>query len=184
MRIISGKYKGRVLTVPKGLPVRPTTDFAKTGLFNILRGRHDLSVLRCLDLFAGTGCISYELASEGCKSIIAIDVSEKCVAFIRKTTELLHETSIQVMRADCFEFLRKTNHRFDLIFADPPFDRTDKAELWKIIRERELLLADGQFILEHQSRERYSELEGYQDTRSYGNVAFSFFANLEAESSQ
>jgi 16S rRNA (guanine966-N2)-methyltransferase len=149
----------------------------------MIRGKYDLGEMRCLDLFAGTGNITFELASEGCPDITSVDVHDKCVSFIRRTSEALGENSVHVFRADVFEFIRKCHSRFDLIFADPPFDLRDKEDLWKIITEKKLLNEEGVFILEHQSREQFSHLDGFRFTRAYGNVSFSFFSNFESDSS-
>ncbi|HEX5003034.1 MAG TPA: RsmD family RNA methyltransferase [Bacteroidia bacterium] len=181
MRIISGKYRGRIIQTPKGLPVRPTTDFARTGLFSILRGRYTFEELKCLDLFSGTGSISLEMASEGCTEITAVDENDKCTLHLRKTVNLLEETGIHVIRSEVQFYLKKCLDTFDLIFADPPFDTANKDAIWKIICERNLLKSNGIFILEHQSRESYSEIRGFSEVRKYGNVAFSFFANFGSE---
>jgi 16S rRNA (guanine966-N2)-methyltransferase len=167
--------------VPKGLPVRPTTDFAKTGLFSILRSRYDLETLRCLDLFSGTGSISLELASEGCKDITAVDSSDKCVGFQKATHASLGESGIKSVRSDVFQWLRRCTWTFDLIFADPPFDAKEKIAIWEAILIRKLLNKNGVFILEHQSRENYEGTTGYGFTRKYGNVAFTFFFNFDPE---
>lgn len=170
-----------MLDTPKGLIVRPTTDFAKTGLFNILRNRFSLEEMKCLDLFAGTGNITFELCSEGSNDVTAIDVSEKCIAYIRKVSATLQEPGIHVMRADVFEFLKRCHTRYDLIFADPPYERKDKSQIHELISSRGLLNPGGVFILEHQSKETFSDLKGFESVRTYGNVAFSFFSNLDAE---
>jgi len=181
LRIISGKYRGRIIQTPKGLPVRPTTDFARTGLFSILRGRYDFDTLKCLDLFSGTGSISLEMASEGCSDITSVDENEKCTGHLKKTVGVLGEKGIHVIRSEVHFFLKKCTDRFDLIFADPPFDTVGKEAIWDSICEKQLLKPNGKFILEHQSRESYSEIKGFSEVRKYGNVAFSFFANFESE---
>lgn len=179
MRIISGKYKGRVIRPPANLPVRPTTDFAKTGLFNILENKINLVNCDCLDLFSGTGSISLELISRGSKYVTAIDQDQKCVVFLRKTSDQLEISNLTAHRSDTMLFLKKTPLHFDLIFADPPFDLNIHMELHQLIMEKKILSRDGVFIMEHSSRVAYSHLTGFSFARKYGNVTFSFFFNLE-----
>lgn len=178
MRIISGTYKGRVIRPPANLPVRPTTDFAKTGLFNILENKFPLEIYDCLDLFSGTGSISLELASRGCKYITSIDQDQKCVVFLRKTTGELGIKNLTAHRSDAITFLKKTPSVFNLIFADPPFDSAIHEELHEIIFGKKLLKPDGVFILEHASRVSFEQLKGFEFSRKYGNVTFSFFFNI------
>ncbi|MDQ3050039.1 MAG: 16S rRNA (guanine(966)-N(2))-methyltransferase RsmD [Bacteroidota bacterium] len=179
MRIISGKYKGRLIRPPGNLPVRPTTDFAKTGLFNILDNKFDLETCECLDLFSGTGSISLELASRGARHITAIDLDQKCVVFLRKTSDELEINNLIAHRSDVMTFLRKTPLHFNLIFADPPFDSKIHIELHQLIFDKNILKPDGVFIMEHASREEFTDLKGFSFSRKYGNVAFSFFYNLD-----
>ena len=139
MRIISGKYKGRHIRPPGNLPVRPTTDFAKTGLFNILEHKLDLESLNCLDLFSGTGGISLELISRGCKHVTAIDQDQKCVVFLRKTAGELGIENLVVHRADAIQYLKKSPGKFDFIFADPPFSSSIHEELVDLVMQKEML---------------------------------------------
>jgi 16S rRNA (guanine966-N2)-methyltransferase len=181
LRIISGKYKGRLIRPPGNLPVRPTTDFAKTGLFNIIDNKFDLESYDCLDLFSGTGSISLELASRGCKHITSIDMDQKCVVFLRKTSEELGIKNLIAHRSDALLFLKKTPMNFNLIFADPPFDLKVHEEMHQLIFEKKLLKPDGVFIMEHSSREVFDQLTGFSYSRKYGNVTFSFFFNLDSQ---
>ena len=182
MRIISGKYKGRLIRPPGNLPVRPTTDFAKTGLFNILDSKFELESYDCLDLFSGTGSISLELASRGCKHITSIDMDQKCVVFLRKTADELGISNLVVHRSDSLLFLKRTPLHFNLVFADPPFDSKLHEALHKLLFENKILKPGGVFIMEHSSRESFETLSGFSYSRKYGNVTFSFFINLESPS--
>lgn len=176
MRIISGKYRGKQLIAPTGLPVRPTTDFAKTGLFNILGNQIDFKAVKLLDLFSGTGCISYEFASRGCENILAVDADQRCVKFIRTTFEQLNITGSEVVRADAFLFLKNCSETFDIIFADPPYDLKGIDRIPQLVNERQLLNTDGVLILEHAS-ELKTDWGEHTVTRKYGHVAFTFFYN-------
>ena len=177
MRIISGKYRGKIITAPADLSVRPTTDFAKTGLFNIINSNYNLSALSVLDLFAGSGSISYEFVSRGCKNLIAIDKNPKCVYFIQQTFEKLNIVQAHATKNDALQYLEKTNQTFDIIFADPPFDLEVIADLHKLIFDKNLLNKKGMFVFEHESSKDYSTLESFEEIRKYGNVSFSFFKN-------
>lgn len=176
MRIISGSHKGKRISAPKGLPVRPTTDFAKEGLFNMLRNNYYLEELDVLDLFAGIGGVSFEFASRGVNSITSVDRHYGCVRFLKKTSEDLG-LGMQVVRSDCLEFLRKTDACFDLIFMDPPYaiELKEVEMLHHTIMDRKLLNADGVLIIEHTKHLDLSKLPGWQDSRKYGGTVFSFF---------
>lgn len=175
MRIISGIYRGKIINAPSDLPVRPTTDFAKTGLFNILNSNYNFPALNVLDLFAGTGNISYEFISRGCKSLIAVDSNNRCAEFIRQTFDKLKTSIAQVKRKDAIQFLNETSNSYDIIFSDPPYDLEIISELHKIIFEKNLLNKNGMFVFEHESSKDYSSLENFTEKRKYGIVAFSFF---------
>ena len=176
MRIIGGKFKGRILKVPSGLPVRPTTDFAKEGLFNILLNKIAYEDLNMLDLFAGTGHISYEFASRGADSVTCVDQNFKCCGFIRTISDELN-LNIQVVKQDVFSFLRSTPNKFNLIFADPPYDLENINEIHQIIIEKQLLISGGWLIIEHGPKTNLEALAGFVEKRKYGNVNFSFFTN-------
>lgn len=174
MRIIGGTHKGRVLKVPHDLELRPTTDFAKEGLFNILANRIDFEETSVLDLFSGTGHISLEFASRGSTNITSVDNNHKCVYFLRTTSDLL-KMSISATKGDVFEFLQKTNLKFDLIFADPPYDLENLPEIHQLVFERGLLNEGGLLIIEHGPKTKLEELPHFKQHRKYGNVNFSFF---------
>jgi 16S rRNA (guanine(966)-N(2))-methyltransferase RsmD len=176
MRIISGIHKGRRLTAPKNLPVRPTTDNAKEALFNILNNRFHFDQLEVLDLFSGTGNISFEFASRGVPGIICVDSHPGCVKFIYKTA---HELSLPIttIRRDVFKYLDGVHTPFDIIFADPPyaFEIAKFEEIVRKIMQNGLLKQDGVLILEHPKQTDLSELPGFEEFRKYGSSVFSFF---------
>ena len=176
MRIISGKHKGRNLTAPKNLPVRPTKDMAKESLFNILSNNYYFPDLKILDLFAGTGNISYEFSSRGVDDVLAIDAHSGCVDFIDKTVTLL-DTNIRTLKSDVFSFLKRNTEKFDIIFADPFYDMdlTDFEKLPQLVFENDLLLEDGVLIIEHSNRTSLAEFTHYKNSRKYGGSVFSFF---------
>lgn len=174
MRIISGTHKGKNIIVPKGLPVRPTTDFAKEGLFNILNNRLDYENTKCLDLFSGTGHISLELASRGSNHITAVDKNIKCVGFLRNTATELN-FKINTVKADVFEFLKQGTVKFDFIFADPPYDLPNIPQIRELVFNNGFLSEGGLLVIEHGAKTTMEELPGFIQRRKYGNVNFSFF---------
>ena len=176
MRIIGGTYKGKQIIAPKNLPVRPTTDFAKEGLFNILNNKVDFEGLMVLDLFCGTGNISLEFASRGAQKIYAIDKHSPCLNFVKDTSKTLKLSSIITDRADVFKYLEKSHSTFDVIFADPPYELENIAEIHDLVFTHNLLNEDGWLIIEHGQRTDLSAKKNYVETRKYGNVHFSFFA--------
>src|SRR5688500_18329993 len=139
MRIISGAFKGRILQAPSNLPVRPTTDFARTGLFNILSSRIDFEDISFLDLFSGTGVISLEMASRGCSNIIAVDSNRNCTQFLQHTISSWKIQGIRVIREDVFKFLHQTNITVDLVFIDPPYALPRLTELPGLISSKNLV---------------------------------------------
>ena len=175
MRIIGGTHRGKQLVAPKNLPVRPTTDFAKEGLFNVLNNKIDFEETTVLDLFCGTGNISLEFASRGAKKIIAIDMHSPCLNFVRDTTKLLKINNVLTERADVFKYLEKCHGTFDLIFADPPYELTNIATIVDLVFQKNLLNEGGYLIIEHGPRTSLADKEFYLETRKYGNVNFSFF---------
>ncbi len=176
MRIISGIHKGRRLVAPKNLPVRPTTDFAKEGIFNILVNRYDFDALVVLDLFSGTGNMSYEFASRGVPQVTSVDGHYNCVKFIKKTSEEL-SLPITPIKADVFKYLDSSHGPYDIIFADPPyaFEMEQFEEMVEKIHQNNLLKPEGIFIIEHPKQTVLSDLPRYQVTRKYGGSMFSFF---------
>ncbi|NAS12099.1 16S rRNA (guanine(966)-N(2))-methyltransferase RsmD [Poritiphilus flavus] len=176
MRIISGKYKGKRILAPRELPVRPTTDMAKEALFNILNNSYYFEDLKVLDLFSGTGNIAYEFASRGCRQIYSVDQDYRCIKFISKTSKTL-DLNIQTIKSDVFKYLKKTDLKFDIIFADPPyrFELNDFANIPELVFSRDLLLPDGTLIIEHSKHTELSELQHFKTARKYGGSVFSFF---------
>lgn len=174
MRIINGTHRGKTITVPRGLPVRPTTDFAKEALFNILNNKVDYESTSFLDLFSGTGHISLELASRGSKNITAVDKNAKCVGFLRGISKELG-FDINTIKADVFGFLKQNKSSYDLIFADPPYDLENIAEISELIFSNSLLSDNGILVVEHGPKTDLSASQGFKQHRKYGNVNFSFF---------
>ncbi|MCF6307794.1 MAG: RsmD family RNA methyltransferase [Flavobacteriaceae bacterium] len=176
MRIISGKYKGKRLMAPKKLPVRPTTDFAKEALFNILTHKIDFDEVSLLDLFSGTGNISFEFASRGTQEITAVDAHYGCVKYINQISDEL-DFSIKTVKSDVFKYLKTTPFTFDIIFADPPYN-LDKSDFETIVSktfERNLLNNEGFLIIEHSKHTDLSKVSHFVDARRYGGSVFSFF---------
>lgn len=176
MRIVSGTLKGKRLTAPKKLPVRPTTDFAKEALFNILNNHYHFSGLQVLDLFSGTGNIAYEFGSRGAEAITSVDAHYECVKFINKTSEEL-DLPITTVKSDVFKYLSAIDTSYDIIFADPPYDFEADAlqKMAELCFEKKLLKEDGVFIIEHSKKLDLSHLEQFTENRKYGNSVFSFF---------
>lgn len=176
MRIISGKFGGRKINPPTKMPyTRPTTDIAKEGLFNILQNRMHLEDIKTLDLFGGTGCISYELASRGASSQIIVEKDPQMAQFIQNNLTMLGVEHALVLRQDVFQFLETSNDKFDFIFAGPPYALGTIDELPKIIVQRGLISDKGYFVLEHTPRNNYEKFEGFSFSRNYGTTIFSFF---------
>lgn len=177
MRIISGKYKGRRITAPKKLPVRPTTDMAKEALFNILNNQYYFEDISVLDLFAGTGSISYEFASRGTEQITCIDQDYGCIMFINKTAEEF-EMPIQAIKSNVYKFLEKAKQKSTVIFADPPyaFSIEQFSKISELVFQNDLLYNDGILIIEHSKHTDLSNLSNYQYSKSYGGNMFSFFS--------
>ena len=175
MRIISGIYKGRRFTPPASLKARPTTDFAKEGLFNVLANEIDIEEAQVLDLFAGSGSISFEFVSRGAGDTTSIEQSFQHGAFIKKTAQELNIKTLSVLKADVFRYIETCNHSYDIIFADPPYSLPQLAEIPNKIMNSALLKPDGLFILEHGKNNTFGEHPNFINTRHYGNVHFSFF---------
>jgi len=155
--------------------VRPTTDFAKEGLFNILSNGYDFSSIDVLDLFSGSGSIAYEFASRGCLLVHAVEIEPRHVSFIRATAGKMGFRQLRVIRCDVFHFLAICKHRYDIIFADPPYELLKINEIPDLVLGRDILKPDGILILEHSQRNDFSGHEHLFDHRNYGNVHFSFF---------
>ncbi|MFM7015948.1 MAG: RsmD family RNA methyltransferase [Bacteroidota bacterium] len=176
MRIISGQFKGKKLIAPSNLPVRPTTDYAKTGLFNILNNYYSFDQVVVMDLYAGTGNLSFEFASRGCKHILAIDKDVHCCAYMNKTAQQLNVSSyFRILQSDVLTYLKNCKQKSDIIIADPPYAETPASELVAIVFDQQLLNNNGVFILEHSSDIDFSQLPHFLETRKYGFVSFTFF---------
>ena len=176
MRIISGKHKGKRISAPKNLPVRPTTDMAKESLFNILNNHYYFENLEVIDLFCGTGNISYEFASRGAKSIYSIDKHFGCVKYVHNTAKEL-ELDINTYKSDVYKFLEKTALKADIIFADPPYNFVTEQfiKIANITFDRNILNEDGLLIIEHSKHTELSDHPNYSYSKRYGGNVFSFF---------
>ncbi len=179
MRIISGTYRGKQIHPPRNFKARPTTDFAKEGLFNILSNNFDYENCEVLDLFSGTGSISYEFASRGAKSVFSVEADTGHFRFIRQTAEQLGFDRINVVRGDAFSFIRRPFQSFDIIFADPPYDLQGIDMLPDEIFKTNILIPGGWFILEHGSRLSFTAHPFFSQHRAYGSVNFSVFLQPE-----
>ena len=176
MRIISGQYKGKRLTAPKSLPVRPTTDFAKEALFNILNHRIDFNDVKLLDLFAGTGNISYEFASRGTQEITCVDADFGCIKFISKTAVEL-SFPIRAIKSDVYKYVTTTATAFDVVFADPPYAFTVEQmdSLVQSLYLNNRISEEGMLIIEHTKHIDLSAIVNFSEARKYGGSVFSFF---------
>ena len=177
MRIVSGKYGRRRFQIPASFNARPTTDFAKENLFNVLGNIVEWDELDALDLFAGTGSISFEMLSRGCRSVTAVELNYKHAAFIEKVSKELQTGDLILIRGDALRYLSSTAHSsFDLIFADPPYDLPELPKLPKLVLNGSLLREGGIFILEHPKNHNFSTFPYFSQQRVYGSVNFSFFS--------
>ena len=176
MRIISGKWGGRRISPPTNMPhTRPTTDIAKEGLFNILQNRMNFEGIKTLDLFGGTGCISYELASRGAADLTIVEKDNTMHAFINKNLTMLGAENAKVLKMDVFSYLNTAADQFNFIFAGPPYALGSIDELPKIIVAKKLIAPKGFFVLEHTPRNQYEKFDGFSFMRNYGSTLFSFF---------
>jgi 16S rRNA (guanine966-N2)-methyltransferase len=176
MRIISGEYGRRRITPPANMPhTRPTTDIAKEGLFNIISNNLDIEELKTLDLFGGTGSISYELASRGAKDLTVVEKDSKMYEFIKKTAVELKLENFKVLKGDVFRFIEQCTDKFDFIFAGPPYALGNIDDLPRLIFDKQLLNNKGWFVLEHTPRNDYKKFPFYTTERNYGTTVFSIF---------
>ncbi|MDR0863816.1 MAG: RsmD family RNA methyltransferase [Candidatus Symbiothrix sp.] len=175
MRIISGKYKSRRFDVPKSFKARPTTDFAKENLFNVIANLIDLENTVALDLFAGTGSISFELLSHGCKEVVCVEKDPAHYAFIKKVKAELKDDRLVTIKGDAFKFIESCKQSFDFIFADPPYALKELDRIPKMILSNELMKEDGVFVMEHPKEYDFSTLPCFSQKRVYGAVNFSIF---------
>lgn len=178
MRIISGQFKSRKIVAPKNLPVRPTTDMAKESLFNILNNTYYFDEISVLDIFAGTGNVSYEFASRGTTNILCVDQHFGCIKFINQTAEKF-EMPIETLKSDVFKFLENTNSKFDIIFADPPYNFSQEQfeRIPELVFNKALLHQGGVLIVEHSKHTNLSDISNFNISKSYGGNVFSFFKN-------
>ncbi len=176
MRIIGGEHGRRRINPPANMPhTRPTTDVAKEGLFNIISNNLDIEELKTLDLFGGTGSISYELASRGAKDLTIVEKDAKMFEFIKKTANELKLDNFKVSKVDVFKFIDLCTEKFDFIFAGPPYALGNIDDLPKLIFEKHLLNTKGWFVLEHTPRNDYKKFPFYTTERNYGTTIFSIF---------
>ncbi len=174
MRIIRGKYKGKRLQAPKVIKARPTTDFAKEALFNVLENDYEFDGLEVLDLFAGIGSISFEFASRGAKRVDSVDIALQSIKYINKIANDL-SMPIRAFKYDAFTYLKKPHYKYDIIFADPPYGMEGLDKIPALVFEKEILKEHGMLIVEHDKKTDLSNHPNYIKTRPYGKVNFSFF---------
>lgn len=175
MRIITGTYKGRHFDIPKTFKARPTTDFAKENIFNVLNGYIDLDGARALDLFSGTGGISMELVSRGCATVVSVEADKEHHAFIRQCLAKLGTDRCIPIRGDAFRFIKGCKGSFDLIFADPPYALPDLRKIPALVLDRGILAPGGLFVFEHGKSDDFSAHPRFVERRTYGSVNFSIF---------
>ena len=179
MRIIGGKYKGRVIEIKRNFHARPTTDFAREGLFNILSNIFDFTDLSILDLFGGTGSISFEFASRGCTSVDIVEIDIHALRSIQSTVSHLGLTGINIIRADVFRYIKSCHRKYNIVFADPPYSLKSIPEIPALIFNSDLLAKNGLFILEHPKNFDFANDQHFYEHRRYGNVHFTFFREKE-----
>ena len=182
MRIISGYHKGRRIIAPKKLPARPTTDRAKEALFNIISNQYDFKLIDVLDLFSGTGNISYEFCSRGVNNIHSVDKNKNCIKFIANTSVKLN-MPIQIKCIDVFKYLINSSDKYDIIFADPPYNigESELKKLVNLIINSGLIKKGGVCIVEHSKHESLSKMKNFIELRTYGSSSFSFFKEKKAD---
>lgn len=181
MRIIGGRFKARRFHPPDNIPTRPTTDFAKQGLFNVIDNYFNFENLVVLDLFAGTGSISYEFASRGCTDITSVEIFPRCADFIRKTSRELGLSNHQIIQMDVFQFMATARRKYDIIFAGPPYPLENLAQIPDHIFSHQLVEGNGWFVLEHNPQHDFQQHPHYVKQKEYGTTIFSIFANEPAK---
>jgi 16S rRNA (guanine966-N2)-methyltransferase len=181
VRIVSGKFKGRTIIAPGNLSARPTTDFAKEGLFNILYNNFYFEEVKVLDLFAGTGNITYEFVSRGVEDVICIEGSAASARFIKETADKLAPGKVRVLNMEVSRFLKNCKEQFDIIFADPPYEMPDIDKVVQQVFELNLLKPGGWLALEHSVKLKFTDHPHFVEQRHYGKVNFSFFYKKEEE---
>lgn len=183
MRIVAGELRGRRLNPPSNIDLRPTTDFAKESLFNILRNRVDFEHSLVLDLFCGTGGISFEFISRGARQVTSVDINPKCVAFIEKTKQQFKVDNLYALRQDAFVYLGRCKLHYDVVFADPPYDMKNFDLVPKLVL-KSMLKPGGLFVLEHSKEHSYKDNPYFVEQRHYGKVNFTFFSLPEQQDKQ
>jgi 16S rRNA (guanine(966)-N(2))-methyltransferase RsmD len=176
MKIISGRLKGRVIRPPSNLRARPTTDFAKESIFNVLANTVDFETIDVLDLFAGTGSVSYEFASRGARSVTSVEINAVHYDFIRKCAASFGLDNLHPVKANAFLYLRSVSKRYDVIFSDAPYDLKGSEEVIELVFARGLLVEGGRLVFEHSAGTDFSAHPNFLEHRSYGSVNFSIFA--------
>ena len=175
MRIISGKYGRRRFEVPKNITARPTTDFARENIFNVLENLEGFEGKSACDLFAGTGAVSFEFLSRGCEYVTAVEKAPVQVSFIKKVADLLGDTALHLVRGDVFRFIEEDVRAYDYVFADPPYDHPRFDEIPELILNSKLVKSGTIVIIEHSKNRVFSNLPGFKQRRAYGSVNFSIF---------
>ncbi len=175
MRIITGLYKGRHFDIPRTFKARPTTDFAKENIFNVLNAYIDFDGASALDLFAGTGSISLELLSRGCSQVVSIEADRDHAAFIRQCSQKLNTDRHIIMRNDVFKYMKHVSQQFDFVFADPPYALNELPTIPDLVFQHHLVAEDGIFVFEHGKTNDFSAHPNFVEHRSYGSVNFSIF---------
>lgn len=175
MRIIRGKYGRRRFDVPHNITARPTTDFARENIFNVIENIIDLEDAEALDLFAGTGAVSFELLSRECRSVTAVEKASTQLSFIHKVKEQLNDNNLKIVRGDVFKFIASCDSSFDFIFADPPYDLPRFGEIPGLVLNSRLVKPGTLFVIEHSKAYDFSGLPFFLEHREYGSVNFSLF---------
>jgi 16S rRNA (guanine(966)-N(2))-methyltransferase RsmD len=175
MRIISGKYRGRKINAPKNLPVRPTTNFAKESLFNILTTQYSVEDKVILDCFAGSGNMSFEFLSRGAKDVYGVDMSAKCIKHLIQTSKEWETENFKAIKRDAVKFVKNAKIKFDIIFADPPYNWPHYHEFINTVFEKDLLTQKGLLIIEHDKTHQFKTVPNFVEERTYGHVHFSIF---------
>lgn len=181
MRIIRGKYGRRRFDVPTNITARPTTDFARENIFNVIENIIDLEGARALDLFAGTGAVSFEFLSRGCQSVTAVEKASTQYKFIRKVAATLGDDNLRLVRGDALRFIDSASSPYDIVFADPPYDFKDFGSIPARVLDSGLLAPGSVFIIEHSKNYDFSTLPHFSEHRAYGSVNFSIFQIPETE---
>ena len=177
MRIIGGSLKALRFQPPQNIPTRPTTDMAKEGLFNVINNSFNFDNIRVLDLFGGTGSISYEFASRGCADITTVEIFPKCAAFIKKTAAEFKLPGIHLLQMDVFDFIKNSKQQYDVIFAGPPYPLPNLNTIPDLIFEHNLVEGQGWFILEHNPEHNFEAHPHFLKSKNYGTTIFSIFVN-------